>query len=99
MVHRVSFPFVFGTYNRWRLLCISADEPQDSIVSLARRLDCGNFPLAQVGGIAQSEVMGTDPELSKVGIQFVQIGNDKVATEFLKELDDALSGTHGVRVS
>jgi len=55
------------------------DEPEDSIVSLARRLDRGNFPLAQVG------------------IQFVQIGDDKEATEFLKELDDALSGTHGVR--
>ena len=63
MVHRVSFPFVFGTYNRGRLLCISADEPEDSIVSLARRLDRGNFPLAQVRRIAQSEVMETDPEL------------------------------------
>jgi hypothetical protein len=66
-------------YNRRRQLCILADEPEDSIVSLARRLDRGNFPLAQVG------------------IQFVQIGDDKEATEFLKELDDALSGTHGVR--
>jgi Mg-chelatase subunit ChlD len=55
------------------------DEPADSIVSLARRLDRGNFPLAQVG------------------IQFVQIGNDKEATEFLKQLDDDLSSTYGVR--
>ncbi|KAF8549696.1 hypothetical protein OG21DRAFT_1372068, partial [Imleria badia] len=55
------------------------DEPVDSIVSLARRLDRGNYPLAQVG------------------IQFVQIGNDRGATEFLKQLDDDLSGTYGVR--
>jgi len=55
------------------------DEPADSIVSLARRLDRGNFPLAQVG------------------IQFVQIGDDKEATEFLKQLDDDLSGAFGVR--
>lgn len=53
----------------------------DSIVSLARRLDRGNYPLAQVG------------------IQFVQIGNDDAATEFLKQLDDDLSGVFGVRVS
>ncbi|KAF9226915.1 hypothetical protein BS17DRAFT_776332 [Gyrodon lividus] len=55
------------------------DEPLDSIVALARRLDRGNYPLGQVG------------------LQFVQIGDDKKATEFLRELDDDLSGSHGVR--
>ncbi|KAI9569280.1 hypothetical protein HD554DRAFT_2020640 [Boletus coccyginus] len=55
------------------------DEPVDSIVSLARRLDHANIPLSQVG------------------IQFVQIGNDRGATEFLRQLDDDLSGTYGVR--
>ncbi|KAH0840306.1 hypothetical protein J3R83DRAFT_1316 [Lanmaoa asiatica] len=66
-------------YSRRCQFRISADEPVDSIVSLARRLDRGNYPLAQVG------------------IQFVQIGDDVGATEFLKELDDDLSGTYGVR--
>ncbi|KAG6373860.1 hypothetical protein JVT61DRAFT_6012 [Boletus reticuloceps] len=58
---------------------VPTDEPMDSIVSLARRLDHEHVPLAQVG------------------IQFVQIGNDKEATEFLKQLDDDLSGIFGVR--
>ncbi|KAF8138994.1 hypothetical protein EV363DRAFT_1394400 [Boletus edulis] len=53
---------------------VPTDEPMDSIVSLARRLDHEH-----------------------VGIQFVQIGNDKEATEFLKQLDDDLSGIFGVR--
>jgi len=35
--------------------------------------------------------------LSQVGIQFVQIGNDAGATEALKQLDDDLSESHGVR--
>ncbi|KIJ69750.1 hypothetical protein HYDPIDRAFT_78441 [Hydnomerulius pinastri MD-312] len=35
--------------------------------------------------------------LSQVGIQFVQIGNDKAATAFLQELDDDLGSSHNVR--
>ncbi|KAF8273662.1 hypothetical protein EI94DRAFT_1715529 [Lactarius quietus] len=35
--------------------------------------------------------------LHQLGIQFVQIGNDPDATEALKELDDDLGPTHGVR--
>jgi len=35
--------------------------------------------------------------LRQLGIQFVQIGNDPDATEALKELDDNLGPTHGVR--
>lgn len=35
--------------------------------------------------------------LSQLGIQFVQIGNNPEATEFLNELDDDLSRVHGVR--
>ncbi len=34
----------------------------------------------------------------KLGIQFVQIGNDPDATQALKELDDHIGPTHGVRV-
>ena len=34
----------------------------------------------------------------RLGIQFVQIGDDPDATEALKELDDELGPTHGVRV-
>ena len=36
--------------------------------------------------------------LRQLGIQFVQIGDDLDATEALKELDDNLGPTHGVRV-
>jgi len=36
--------------------------------------------------------------LSQVGIQFVQIGQDEDAAEFLRELDDNLSSVHGIRV-
>ncbi|KAG8883459.1 hypothetical protein FRB97_006587 [Tulasnella sp. 331] len=35
--------------------------------------------------------------LSQVGIQFVQIGTDPVAAEALRELDDELASTHGIR--
>ena len=35
----------------------------------------------------------------QLGIQFVQIGDDPDATAALKELDDNLGPTHGVRVS
>ncbi|KAF5388374.1 hypothetical protein D9615_000746 [Tricholomella constricta] len=34
---------------------------------------------------------------SQLGIQFVQIGNSKSATMYLKELDDELAGTHKIR--
>jgi len=37
--------------------------------------------------------------LRQLGIQFVQIGDDPNATAALKELDDNLGPTHGVRVS
>lgn len=36
--------------------------------------------------------------VSQVGIQFVQIGNDEGATEFLELLDNGLKAQHGVRV-
>ena len=35
--------------------------------------------------------------LGQIGIQFVQIGNDSEATTALRELDDELAKTHGVR--
>ncbi|KDQ64206.1 hypothetical protein JAAARDRAFT_52188 [Jaapia argillacea MUCL 33604] len=35
--------------------------------------------------------------LNQVGIQFVQIGDSQEATEFLRELDDGLANTHGIR--
>jgi hypothetical protein len=37
--------------------------------------------------------------LRQLGIQFVQIGDDPDATAALKELDDDIGPTHGVRVS
>ena len=36
---------------------------------------------------------------AQVGIQLVQIGTDKQAAIFLKELDDGLHATHHIRVS
>ena len=95
-----SKPLICVLYDRVRQLCVSGDEPVDSIVALARRLDRGNYPLAQVSEIIEGEnVTATNFGLKKIGIQFVQIGNDKEATEFLRQLDDDLSGTYGVRVS
>lgn len=35
---------------------------------------------------------------SQVGIQFVQVGGDAKAKEFLESLDDNLKKDHGVRV-
>ncbi|KAH8924515.1 hypothetical protein BT69DRAFT_1241024 [Atractiella rhizophila] len=35
--------------------------------------------------------------LTQLGIQFVQIGNDPEATEFLRSLDDELKQTHGLK--
>ncbi|KAL0950081.1 hypothetical protein HGRIS_010084 [Hohenbuehelia grisea] len=58
---------------------VASDDPESVIVSAARRLDQGNFPLTQVG------------------IQFVQIGQDKGAKKFLEELDDDLTNTHKIR--
>ena len=58
------------------------------------------LPLAQVSGIIEGEnVMATNRGLRKVVIQFVQIGNNKEVTEFLRQLDDDLNGTYGVRVA
>lgn len=37
--------------------------------------------------------------LAQVGIQFVQIGDDRRATEALKELDENLASLYGIRVS
>lgn len=36
--------------------------------------------------------------ISQVGIQFVQIGHDQSATEFLETLDNRLKSQHDVRV-
>ncbi|KIL70355.1 hypothetical protein M378DRAFT_67282 [Amanita muscaria Koide BX008] len=35
--------------------------------------------------------------ITQVGIQFVQIGNDRSATQYLQELDDGLSNKHKIR--
>ncbi|KAJ7584375.1 hypothetical protein C8J56DRAFT_151001 [Mycena floridula] len=56
-----------------------SDEPEDVIVAAARRLEKGNFPLAQVG------------------IQFVQVGRDKEAQKYLKDLDDVLVDKYKIR--
>ena len=58
------------------------------------------LPLAQVSGIIEGEnVMVTNCGLKKVVIQFIQIGNNKEVMKFLRQLDDNLNGTYGVRVT
>lgn len=37
--------------------------------------------------------------ISKVGIQFVQVGNSREAREYLQEMDDQLSREYKIRVS
>ncbi|WAR63300.1 hypothetical protein PtB15_18B383 [Puccinia triticina] len=52
-----------------------ADDPDTlayALAGFADRLECGRFPLNQLG------------------VQFIQIGNDRAATLFLKSLDDEL---------
>ncbi|CUA77907.1 hypothetical protein RSOLAG22IIIB_06860 [Rhizoctonia solani] len=56
-----------------------SDDPESVIVAAARRLDAGQFPLAQVG------------------IQFIQVGDDKSASKALKELDEHLHEDYNVR--
>ncbi|KAG8703152.1 hypothetical protein FRC09_004316 [Ceratobasidium sp. 395] len=55
------------------------DDPEVPIVAAARRLDEGQFPLAQVG------------------VQFIQIGNDRGARKALGKLDEDIGKKHGVR--
>jgi hypothetical protein len=38
-----------------------------------------------------------DVPLSQLGLQFVQVGNDAKAAQYLRNLDDQLSGTHKIR--
>ncbi|KAG8219045.1 hypothetical protein J3R82DRAFT_4801 [Butyriboletus roseoflavus] len=66
-----------------------------SIVSLARRLDRGNYPLAQVREIVQRLTWRPIRGCKRSECQFVQIGDDEGATEFLKQLDDDVSSTYG----
>ena len=58
-----------------------SDDPESVIIAAARRLDAGQFPLAQVG------------------IQFIQVGEDKAASKALHELDSHLSESNDIRVS
>ena len=74
-----------------------ADDPEDVIVSAAKRLDARHYPSTQVGDslVPQPATNGIP---FQVGIQIVQIGDDASATAFLKELDDDLQHKHGIRV-
>jgi len=58
---------------------VPTDDPESVIIAAARRLDAGQFPLAQVG------------------IQFIQVGDDKPASKALHELDSHLSESNDVR--
>jgi len=58
---------------------IPTDDPKSVIISAAKRLDAGNWPIGQVG------------------IQFVQVGTNRHASEHLRELDDELSTKYGIR--
>ncbi|KAG8680245.1 hypothetical protein FRC09_018375, partial [Ceratobasidium sp. 395] len=56
-----------------------SDDPESVIITAARRLDAGRFPLAQVG------------------IQFIQVGDDRRARKALERLDEELGRMHDIR--
>ncbi|KAF8603483.1 hypothetical protein BDV93DRAFT_523264 [Ceratobasidium sp. AG-I] len=58
---------------------VPTDDPESVIIAAARRLDAGQFPLAQIG------------------VQFIQVGDDKAASKALHELDSHLSESNDVR--
>lgn len=82
--------------------CTTADDPQSVIEYVAKRLDNGNYDLTQVrpllppDPVAAADLLSAFLTTSKLGIQFVQIGNDKDASEYLRTLDDDLAAT-GIR--
>lgn len=49
-----------------------------------------------LAGFAERLDMGRFP-LTQVGVQFIQIGRDRAATKALKELDDELKTTYGIK--
>nr|ODO02647.1 hypothetical protein L204_01386 [Cryptococcus depauperatus CBS 7855] len=59
------------------------DDPESVIISCAKR--------------ASLDLDKGEYPLSQVGIQFLQVGNDPLASKALTELDDCLSSTHGIR--
>lgn len=74
----------------------TADDPEYVIRALAQRLDQEDLPLSQVILFFVACDRHIDGDTPQLGIQFVQIGDDKEAAAFLKRLDDDLEG---VRVS
>lgn len=72
------------------------DDPESVLISIAKRLDRGDYPLSQVG--VQLLQIGDDAEVSKRSARgnYVHVANPQ-ATEALQELDEGLSSAHGVR--
>lgn len=75
----------------------TADKAKEAIIEIAEQLDHANAVLTQARRLRPSVRDASYPRL-QIGIQFIQIGDDKDATESLRELDDNLKGDHGVRV-
>ena len=75
----------------------TADDAESSIVQIANRLDKAGATLSQVRQPCQParNASHIHPQL---GIQFIQIGTNLVAREFLEKLDNDLKEKHKIRV-
>ncbi|OJT05416.1 hypothetical protein TRAPUB_3857 [Trametes pubescens] len=65
---------------------VPTDDPAAVIAAAAKRLDDGHYPLTQASRYREN-----------VGIQFVQIGSHRAATEYLRTLDDELQAEYHCR--
>lgn len=105
MVPPVSHPFVYFAQT-WVLNTLAffsyykpADAPEDGIINAAKFFQKNGFPVDQVLESASHLHLGersTDSFCSlQVGIQFIQVGNDPEAEQFLDELDTDLVRSMG----
>ena len=77
----------------------TADDPEPVIAHAAKTLDKGNFPQGQVLNYFWTIFSCRTHCVTKIGIQFVQIGDNPEATEILQQLDDDIAKTYDTRVS
>ena len=73
----------------------TADSPEEAIIDAAKFFQEKGFPISQVLDLSHISILGSDKLTTlctlQVGIQFLQVGNDDKATEFLKNLDVGLA--------
>lgn len=76
---------------------VLADHPESTIVRYARLLQNSRAPLTQVSEIS-FQLRGACQQCNQVGIQFVQIGDDARASQYLRELDNTLRDKYSIPV-